>query len=76
VWPLVLGAVGTLYVMLVVAPRAIADPGAGGVAWVVRFAFLVGSIAAAAALGVREPARVGYDQRARPRSSVDRAQPS
>lgn len=52
-WPLILGAVGMLYVMLVVAPRAIADPGAGGVAWVVRFAFLVGSIAVAAALGIR-----------------------
>jgi hypothetical protein len=52
-WPLILGAVAALYVMLVVAPRAIADPGAAGVAWVVRFAFLLGSIAVAAALGVR-----------------------
>lgn len=52
-WPLVLAAVATMYAMLVIAPRAIADPGASGFAWAVRFAFLVGSVALATILGIR-----------------------
>ncbi len=43
--PLIIGAVAAMYAMLVVAPRAIADPGAGGVAWVVRFLFLLAALA-------------------------------
>ena len=43
--PLIIGAVAAMYAMLVVAPRAIADPGAGGLAWVVRFVFLLAALA-------------------------------
>jgi len=50
-WPLILGAVAMLYVMLVVAPRAIADPGASGVAWALRFVLLLLSLAAGSLLG-------------------------
>ncbi len=42
--PLIIGAAAAIYAMLVVAPRAIADPGAGGVAWVVRFLFLLAAL--------------------------------
>jgi hypothetical protein len=42
--PIVIGAIGVMYVMLVVAPRSIADPGASGVAWLVRFVFLLGAV--------------------------------
>ena len=52
-WPLILGAAATMYAMLVVAPRAIADPGASGWAWTVRFVFLIGTIALATSLGIR-----------------------
>lgn len=52
-WPLILGAVATLYVMLVVAPRAIADPGASGVAWAARFLLLLAVVALGAVLGLR-----------------------
>ncbi len=52
-WPLVLAAAATMYAMLVVAPRAIADPGASGYAWAVRFVFLIGSVALATILGIR-----------------------
>ncbi len=52
-WPLILGAVVMLYVMLVVAPRAIADPGASGVDWTVRFVFLLACVVAAAFVGLR-----------------------
>jgi hypothetical protein len=45
--PLILGAVLMVYVMLVVAPRSIADPAARGWPWIVRFGLLL----AAAALG-------------------------
>ena len=45
--PLILGAVLMVYVMLVVAPRSIADPEARGWPWIVRFGLLL----AAAALG-------------------------
>lgn len=48
--PLILAAVAVLYVMLVVAPRAIADPGASGLAWVVRFVLLLVSLVAGDAL--------------------------
>lgn len=51
-WPLLLGAVAMLYTMLVVAPRAIADPGASGFAWTVRFLFLLGIVLLAAVLGI------------------------
>jgi hypothetical protein len=43
--PLFLGVVGALYAILVAAPRAIADPGASGLAWVVRFLFLLAAVA-------------------------------
>jgi len=43
--PLIIGAAAVMYAMLVVAPRAIADPGAGGLAWVVRFVFLLAALA-------------------------------
>jgi hypothetical protein len=52
-WPLILGAVAMLYVMLVVAPRAIADPGSSGVAWAVRFLFFVLVVVLAAFLSIR-----------------------
>lgn len=39
--PLILGAVAALYAALVAAPRAIADPGATWLTWVVRFLFLL-----------------------------------
>ncbi len=52
-WPLILAAVAMLYTMLVVAPRAIADPGSSNVAWTARFLFLVGSVLVAALLGIR-----------------------
>ena len=52
-WPLILGAVAMLYVMLVVAPRAIADPGSSGLAWAVRFVFFVLVVVLAAFLGIR-----------------------
>jgi hypothetical protein len=52
-WPLLLAAAGAMYVMLVVAPRSVADPGASGYTWAVRFAFLIASIAAASVLGIR-----------------------
>ena len=45
--PLILAAVLMVYVMLVVAPRSIADPEARGWPWIVRFGLLL----AAAALG-------------------------
>jgi hypothetical protein len=48
--PLVIGAAGVMYVMLVVAPRAIADPGASGLAWAARFVFLLAALAAGDAL--------------------------
>ena len=48
--PLIIGAAAAMYAMLVVAPRAIADPGAGGVAWVVRFLFLLAALATGNAL--------------------------
>ncbi len=51
-WPLILAAVAMVYVLLVVAPRAIADPGASGMAWAVRFLFLLVSVSVAALLGV------------------------
>ncbi|HYO43017.1 MAG TPA: hypothetical protein VES19_07425 [Candidatus Limnocylindrales bacterium] len=52
-WPLLVGAVAMLYTMLVVAPRAIADPGSSGVAWTVRFLFFLGIVLLAAFLGIR-----------------------
>jgi hypothetical protein len=52
-WPLILGAVAMLYTMLVVAPRAIADPGSSGVAWTVRFLFFLGIVLLAAFIGIR-----------------------
>jgi hypothetical protein len=52
-WPLILAAAATMYAMLVIAPRAIADPGASGFAWTVRFVFLIGSVALATILGLR-----------------------
>ncbi|MEO5964802.1 MAG: hypothetical protein ABIR11_04995 [Candidatus Limnocylindrales bacterium] len=51
-WPLILAAIGMLYVMLVVAPRSIADPGASGVAWLARFGFLLLAVALGAAIGI------------------------
>ncbi len=39
--PLILGVVAVMYTALVVAPRAIADPGASWLAWIVRFLFLL-----------------------------------
>jgi uncharacterized membrane protein YvlD (DUF360 family) len=51
-WPLIVGAVAMLYVMLVVAPRAIADPGSSGFAWTVRFGFLLLVVLLAAVLGI------------------------
>lgn len=42
--PLILGAVAALYAALVAAPRAIADPGATWLAWVVRFLFLLAAL--------------------------------
>ena len=44
VLPLILGAIAVLYTMLVIAPRAIADPGASGLAWIVRFLLLLASL--------------------------------
>jgi len=44
--PLIVAAVAVLYVMLVAAPRAIADPGASGLAWTVRFLVLLVSLVA------------------------------
>jgi hypothetical protein len=52
-WPLLLAAVAVLYAMLVIAPRAIADPGASRVAWTVRFLFFLGIVLLAAILGIR-----------------------
>ena len=52
-WPLILGAVVMLYVMLVVAPRSLADPGASGVDWTVRFLFLLACVVGAALVGIR-----------------------
>lgn len=52
-WPLILGAVAMLYAMLVIAPRAIADPGASGAAWTVRFLFFLVVVLLAAILGIR-----------------------
>jgi hypothetical protein len=52
-WPLVIGAVLAMYTMLVIAPRSIADPGASGLAWLVRFAFLLTTIALASVIGLR-----------------------
>ncbi len=43
--PIILGAVAVMYIALVVAPRAIADPGASWLAWAVRFVFLLGAVA-------------------------------
>ena len=51
-WPLILGAVAALYTMLVVAPRAIADPGSSGIAWTVRFLFFLGIVLLAAFIGI------------------------
>lgn len=42
--PLILGAILALYAMLVIAPRAIADPGASWLAWTVRFLLLLASL--------------------------------
>ncbi len=42
--PLIIGAVAVMYVVLVAAPRAIADPGASGLVWAVRFLFLLGAV--------------------------------
>ena len=42
--PLILGAILALYAMLVIAPRAIADPGASWLAWAVRFLLLLASL--------------------------------
>ncbi len=42
--PLILGVVAVLYTALVVAPRAIADPGASWPAWILRFLFLLAAI--------------------------------
>jgi hypothetical protein len=39
--PLILGVVAALYVALVAAPRAIADPGASWLTWTFRFVFLL-----------------------------------
>jgi hypothetical protein len=52
-WPLLLGAVAMLYVMLVVAPRAIADPGSSGGAWATRFVLLLVVVVLSALLGIR-----------------------
>lgn len=49
--PLIVGAIATMYVMLVVAPRSIADPGASGLAWTLRFLFLLGAVAVGSLLG-------------------------
>jgi hypothetical protein len=51
-WPLIMAAAATMYAMLVIAPRAIADPGANGFAWAVRFVFLIGSVTIATVLGI------------------------
>jgi hypothetical protein len=48
--PLIVAAAATLYVMLVVAPRAIADPGASGGAWAVRFLLLLAAAVSGNAL--------------------------
>ncbi|MHB8891383.1 MAG: hypothetical protein ACYC65_04985 [Candidatus Limnocylindrales bacterium] len=49
--PLVIAAILVLYAMLVIAPRSIADPGASGVAWLVRFLFLLASVVMATLVG-------------------------
>ncbi len=58
-WPLLLGAVAMLDTMLVVAPRTIADPGASGVTWTVRFLFLLGIVLLAASLAFADRAASG-----------------
>ena len=50
-WPLILAAIGVLYAMLVIAPRAIVDPGASGVAWAVRFLLLLAGLGIGAVVG-------------------------
>jgi hypothetical protein len=42
--PLILGVVAVLYTALVAAPRAIADPGATWLVWVIRFLFLLAAL--------------------------------
>jgi len=42
--PLILGVVAVLYTALVAAPRAIADPGATWLTWVIRFLFLLAAL--------------------------------
>jgi hypothetical protein len=44
--PIIIGAAAVMYVMLVVAPRAIADPGASWLAWTARFVLLLAALAA------------------------------
>jgi hypothetical protein len=48
--PLVIGAIGAMYVMLVVAPRSIADPGSSGAAWLIRFGLLLAAVTVGAGL--------------------------
>jgi hypothetical protein len=52
-WPLLLGAVAIPYAVLVIAPRAVADPGASGVAWTVRFLIFLRVVPLAAIPGIR-----------------------
>jgi hypothetical protein len=42
--PLIVGVVAVLYAALVAAPRAIADPGATWLTWVIRFLFLLAAL--------------------------------
>ncbi len=42
--PLMLGMVATLYMALIAAPRAIADPGATWPTWLIRFLFLLAAL--------------------------------
>jgi hypothetical protein len=51
-WPLIVAAALTMYAMLVIAPRSIADPGASGPAWMARFLFLLASVSLASFLGI------------------------
>jgi hypothetical protein len=42
--PLMLGVVAALYMALIAAPRAIADPGATRLTWLIRFLFLLAAL--------------------------------